>query len=1520
MKRIKKIARIIGYIAAVIAIVLLAAALYTRTDMFRNQLRETLMSEGKKLFNGNVYIGNISGSLIRGFETDSIAIEIDNAEFIETGRAVFSYGFLSALRGKYILKTIALVEPRIHLHSNSNGAWNIGRLLSSDTTGGPASTYLNFQNLVISNGELFIVDSAALFSAQHFHDSVHVEYHNIHLKNVNLNFSGLIDRTTYEANIENLSCELEQPPIVLTQLSGKFFASPTMLHADGVELQTEKTKISLSARLDSTNIFSALSFDTLGNKPFSLSLYSLNTSCNEIALFLPELSFLNGYVALDVRASGTLGNIAMEKLSVGILESSFELTGEIKNLQCADSVFINANILSANIFPEDPSALLPLYSIPVFSAIGAVKMNGTFIGSPENFSTKLNIETDAGNLQTEMQMDIRSPQIKYNGAISGTAMDAQSFAAALDGNNDDDTSVTALPKTNLNFNVEIHGEGISLDSLRTTLHCVFDSSFVMQRNSAQTLAVRNAAFVLSARDGNISFSTDFALNAGSGKLQAETYFAGNTLSSVSAEGTFSHLNPGIILNDEKYAGDISMLFRMNMRGTSLATLSGNYTAHFLSSSLFGKTFGADNDSAHSADIEFTLRQGEAEENLLKLNSPFLDAEAEGQFNLQTMPKIFLAQLSAVGESFSSGRPVACAGISSSPLHIAYRINAKNLEPLHYVVPNITLAFIGTINGTMEKSGDYILHTGTTNITDAFFEQWNEENNTDTLYAVSLRNASLAYEFASAVQENNLTTTRAQISTDIEAATYQGTRLDSIRVQSQFENGAGKFSVAIIANEQYKFVTNGRIYLADNNYYFSCAPLSFIRGKWQWESIDTLRFAVHPSLITFSPNTLQRDSQRVEFEGDLRNGKEMNFDVQIKNFVVEEIPFITSFDDSVKKDENFRGNINATAKLSGTLHEPIIRAAATSENLSFRDYIFGKLLFDGSYAEKNLTAHGEFSSTDSTRPMHFFADGNLPLDLAFASVKERFPDDVMNLKILSDDIPLALFDPFIPRFDNISGTAVCSLAIGGTTTQPDYHGTITLRNGKFQYEDNKLWYNIAGVLSGEKKKMKLSQFTITNISADRTDGAAQLEGYFTLRGITIDSLNIKTRGQLLVLKSTIRQTKGAYGNLFCSTDSSGVVYRGTFEKSFLSGTIFLNDADVIFPPLREQSSDQSNIISIITIDDTTKSKLVLPLNFSSSKKEKPTNGKTTTKTFGETVLDGLTMDLTVETRGTNQLKMIFGTNPTTNDELYSELTGKLFLRKTNEGIRLLGDIDIGQQSYYNFFKRFAASGKMKFIGDVQNPELEISAVHEGIHTTFDSVNNVDIDKKILVVLTISGTRFEPKIAMSMKELSGIDTLDFATEGKDPQSDAISFLITGKFRDELTSGERSQLVANVGASVGSSVVTGFTSSLFSGMLTDFLRNEFGFIRSAEISYAGGNVTDKADVRLSGELFNAYWRFGGRIFNDLGRANISFQVPLGEVLQSKSLNNIFIEVERKVEDDNFSTERKQTNSAKLFYKFSY
>jgi hypothetical protein len=176
-------------------------------------------------------------------------------------------------------------------------------------------------------------------------------------------------------------------------------------------------------------------------------------------------------------------------------------------------------------------------------------------------------------------------------------------------------------------------------------------------------------------------------------------------------------------------------------------------------------------------------------------------------------------------------------------------------------------------------------------------------------------------------------------------------------------------------------------------------------------------------------------------------------------------------------------------------------------------------------------------------------------------------------------------------------------------------------------------------------------------------------------------------------------------------------------------------------------------------------------------------------------------------------------------------------------------------------------------------------------------------------------------MKVETEPGKPPIDWSTQAKggDIQSDAISFILTGKFRDELTSQEKANLLTDVGPSAGSSVVSGFTSNLLSGILTDYLRQEFPFIRSAEVTYNGGNIQEGAELRLSGEAFKGYWRFGGRILNKIGNANVSYQLNLGDVFNTTSIRNLFLELERKVEGTEYS-EDKITNAARIYYRFSF
>jgi hypothetical protein len=275
-------------------------------------------------------------------------------------------------------------------------------------------------------------------------------------------------------------------------------------------------------------------------------------------------------------------------------------------------------------------------------------------------------------------------------------------------------------------------------------------------------------------------------------------------------------------------------------------------------------------------------------------------------------------------------------------------------------------------------------------------------------------------------------------------------------------------------------------------------------------------------------------------------------------------------------------------------------------------------------------------------------------------------------------------------------------------------------------------------------------------------------------------------------------------------------------------------------------------------------------------------------------------------------MIF--TPSTNEELYAELEGKVNAVNSTGTPYIYGEISIAQRSYYNFFKKFDATGSLKFVGQWDNPELDIKATYAG--TTIIDTS----EQKVVVDLTVTGTRYEPKLTMGLKveDPQSKELDDWATKSGDVQGDAISFILTGKFRNKLTSKDREVIVSNVGTTASASA-TGFTTTFLSGMLTEFLQKEFSFIRSAEVSYGGGNLQGSADLRLSGEAFKGYWRAGGRIFNDLGNANINYQISLGELFNTTSIRNLFIELERKVEGSEFE-ERKLTNAARIYYRISF
>ncbi len=80
---------------------------------------------------------------------------------------------------------------------------------------------------------------------------------------------------------------------------------------------------------------------------------------------------------------------------------------------------------------------------------------------------------------------------------------------------------------------------------------------------------------------------------------------------------------------------------------------------------------------------------------------------------------------------------------------------------------------------------------------------------------------------------------------------------------------------------------------------------------------------------------------------------------------------------------------------------------------------------------------------------------------------------------------------------------------------------------------------------------------------------------------------------------------------------------------------------------------------------------------------------------------------------------------------------------------------------------------------------------------------------------------------------------------------------------------------------------------------------------------------DIRIGGSALGGLWRYGGKILTDpFSNANVSLLYSLGDVFERPALRNFMFELERTVETSTIgdATDRKQTNSARVFYRFSF
>ncbi|MBI5476604.1 MAG: AsmA family protein [Ignavibacteriales bacterium] len=1513
MKIFKKILKWLGISIGVFLFLILVAAVFTQTSFFKNRLRVLLVSTISTNINGSLHLGNIDGNFLGGFSIDSVAIDDESGTVISTGKIDCKYHLLSILENKIKITKIAIEKPAINFFRPAEGNWNFGKLIKpkEDTTKSKLNWTIQIDTVVINNGMISLLDSVSLVAADHWDmPSSYFEYHNFTIRNLKFELSAVIKDNRYESTVRKLSCYSPESDFELKNFKGNFLLSDKKVEAKNVRIETGKSNFGFSASMKDINLFENLDLKDIEHDSTKLEFHSVVFSLAELRSFLPQVNFLDGETITDVIAEGEFGNLNLPVVHLKTLQSEISLSGKIKNLHDPANLFIDVISNNSKINPPDVPLLLPGLPIPEFGNIQPLSVYLTYTGLPTNFRTQIKLESPSNSVTVDgkMNLNISPPAYDFSYLVKnidiGKLFRIENFPTALYSSGN------------------IKGEGFKVEDLSASLQASIDSSVI------KGIPVDNAQLDLVGSTRHIEGKLISSFANSKAHIQGTIDFPPKGLSEYDGTIEVSSFNIATITGDSNYHSDLNFKGTISGKGTEIDNLNCDVAVSLLPSSFR-------NHDLNAEELSFSLDQTDLLNRHLRIESQIADVDVKGDFRLSKNIQDAASQISNLINSIEKHVSVDSVRairikqnknekINSigSQMNLTYNVTLKNLEPVSTLLSETPFDANAKVKGTMRSDGRYFSMSSDAEINEFFIGT--------TKGGILLHHSTFESKLDSLNKNNTLESLTGSFYLSIDSGRLNTKKIKNTRINFDYKNLKSTVNGRSNIDSIIGIQLSGLVSVQPQTFAIDLDSMIVSLGTYSWKNRQDVQLRFNTDGIRVMHAEFLGENERISVKGNITTDEKMNLGISLREFDLSMLGIFSNDPSLRKPGKGFTGILSSGLNLTGTISKPVIQLTATARDITFRKSTFGVLSARMDYENENANVNLSLRKNPAVKEPDFELSGNLPCNLSFNSVEERFPHKPQHLRLTADKFDISLIDPLLNDFDEMSGKIQCDLILEGTPQQPEYKGTISFNETRFLFNPNNIRYILNSNLEAKNDKIWIKEFSVTNVKDKGYIGTSDATGYFSLTNFKVDYFDFLVKGQILLMTDGTRKVSpNIYGLLFTETDSSGIILKGNLERPYLSGKLFVREANLTFPPTKDQEIANQNLtLRYKLIDDTSKI-AVTPTKISRYYTATDSFDLELSKSSDSPILDRLRYNINVETRGPTALTMIF--TPATGEELYAELDGKASVINEQGTPTVYGEIDVSPRSYYNFFKHFSANGKLKFVGPWNNPEFDIKAAYEGYKQRTQQTGELQpsvppvagsstqtSDQKIIVILKITGTRMEPQLNMSMQiqDKPGENPIDFSsqTKGGDVQSNALAFIITGKFRDELTSRDQQEFTS-LGAGTGTSVA----SNLLSSILSEVLKREFPFIRRADVSYRGGSVQEGTSINVTATVGKGSLSIGGTILQDIGNTNVSYQLNVGDLLNISSIRNLFIEIQRKVEGDNPES-KILTNEARIFYRFSF
>jgi hypothetical protein len=1472
-----------AFIGTVLGIILLLIILlgFTQTFTFRDWLREEVITLANNELNGKLNIEKLDGTILTSIFLRNTSLTIDGDTLVFARNIEIKTSPLQLLVKKIYFRKILFEDLKVKLLQDSAGVWNFAHVIKpkeEDTTESSFPFVIQVADLRLKNINLTEQSYENRGSEKVYQT---INWKDLKINNLFLSAQAFIDidNSDYLLELKEFSFKPNLTRFTLRNISGNFALTKNYVSVSDFAFITDSSDVRFNVRVDSLNIFRNADLESFKNYPTTVDLDAASFNFDDLSSFLGSTEILKGNPSFELKGHGKFGHINIEKAVLDYKSTHFEFSGEVLNLNTPGKLYIKARIKDTDINYKDVNLLLPTLELPEFAKLSVSSVNVEYEGEPTNFKTKLSGNIENGSVRLDGSMNLNTTPARYNIKFETENLDLMPVIGMT---------------TSLNCAGSLVGEGFTPMDLKSKFYLDVVSS-VFNKVPIDEFSIKSTG-----ENRKIDLSVQGYSNKSEAYISGVMDFDKDTIPTYSMYGTISKLDLASFMHDHEYKSDLNFYFSAEGKHIDPDKITGIFS------------FGVDSSKYKdvfipSSNIDIVFKD-DSSGRAINLVSDFLDFNIFGKFSVSKATELIAYEAKTISNVISkkidelnplnivdqSGKvdttTIAPPEVLNDEVKFNYDFKFKNLDLISSLIGNNRFVIIGSGSGRIENNAPVFSINSKFDLDNfVFIKKDLTVYLSDMLLDLNLTRDNRFNSFDKLSGTTSLTGKRF----------YSTVNIQNIKAKILFNESKLDYDFAADIEDNMNTKAVGTIFITPIQQQIYMSKFNFTYNGIDWQNDDDIKIFFNPYRFNIAQCAVKNGSSVLKAEGTIENNGTLDLILSASKISGG---VLSKYFMGIN-DPNFKANGNMKTVIRGDFDAPVIYSTCSLEDLSLKNFKLGNLIGKFDYRDKKIKTDFVFldSTANKAKPL-ISLNGTIPIDLSFGAVENRFPEnESIDVVLKSENFNLRSFGNVLPLIKNQSGIMNADVKFTGTLNNPVYYGYLNLRDGYFTWTQNNLEYKCGTKLKFENNGILIDSMVVSNAGGTKYPGTLSGVGSVIFEGFNVKDLNMRMNGDLAVLSPQSRAVSPLfYGDLSIGTRGDWqLTKRG--GKYFFSGNVILKQTDLTYTTTQDEVKKANNFNFVYVVDSSKIDKELEKFQKVLSS-EKSSAQKSTIKI--EAPFD---IDYEISVSAENTARAVFVLSQAANQKLFVEMRGDLKYESYGTSTRAQGAFELMSGSKLDFLgKSFDATGSLRFESDVTNPYLDVTATYQNdyIDPLTKKTEEVAVKLKIEGLLTDLGKNLSSNQGNIGVYIGSRDIQNNVRDSQHDYSDAFSFILFGKFKNDLTVQDKTNLAGN------SPNILGSTATSFLGsVLSSFVNSAVGdLINNIQINDTG----EYTKFNLSGRIQNLRYSFGGttEVFQNIGKAN--FKLEYG--------STFLIRLERKDPIvQNYSLEEK-INEIALKYKFEF